>query len=137
MSEIKQTRSAIDAGTLLARLFLGAIFPWFGLAKAMTMGATIAYYAELHLPVLPAAYAVSVVIELGGGLLIVTGLFFRPAALVLAAWCIATALVAHTHFLNPDMEFHFFKNMSMCGGFLFAALHGPGSLSLDAFRKGR
>lgn len=127
--------SAIDVGTLVARLLLGAIFPWFGLAKALTMGATISYFAALDLPVPPAAYAVAVLIELGGGVLLVTGLFFRPAALVLAAWCIATALVAHTDFSNPDAEFHFFKNVSMCGGFLYAALLGPGRMSFDALRS--
>jgi uncharacterized membrane protein YphA (DoxX/SURF4 family) len=34
------------------------------------------------------------VVELGGGLAILFGLFTRPVGLVLAIWCVATALIA-------------------------------------------
>ena len=121
-----------DAGALLARLLLGAIFVWAGFNKAIAAAGTIASFTKMGLPVPPLAYGVTVAVELGVGLLFVVGLLSRPAALVLAAWCIATALTAHADFADRNMLIHFYKNVAICGGFLFAALHGPGAYSLDA-----
>ena len=73
------------------------------------------------------------VVELGGGLAILLGLFTRPVALGLAAWCIATALVAHTDFSNHENEINFFKNFAIAGGFFYVATFGPGRFSLDAW----
>src|SRR5690348_6696640 len=39
------------------------------------------------------------------------GLFTRTVGLVLAAWCVATALIAHKHFADCNQEIHFLKNM--------------------------
>jgi uncharacterized membrane protein YphA (DoxX/SURF4 family) len=35
------------------------------------------------------------------------GLFTRPVGLVLAVWCAATALIAHTKFADRNQEIHF------------------------------
>jgi hypothetical protein len=70
--------------------------------------------------------------QLGGGLAILVGLFTRPVGLVLAIWCVATALMAHTHFADRNQEIHFLKNMAMMGGFLYVAAFGARAWSLDA-----
>lgn len=80
-------------------------------------------------------FAVAVLIELYIGLAFCVGLFSRSAALILAFWSIATALVAHTNCADRNMMIHFFKNVSMCGGFIFAALLGPGAFSIDALMR--
>ncbi len=131
------SRPVLDGGALIGRLLLGAIFVWAGFGKAMAAGGTIAYFAHLGLPVPPLAYAVTVAIELGVGLLFVVGLFGRSSALVLAFWCIATALTAHTDFADRNMLIHFYKNVAMCGGFIYAALLGPGAYSVDAILNGQ
>jgi putative oxidoreductase len=79
----------------------------------------------------------AVVIELGGGLAILFGLFTRPVAFVCAIWCVATALIAHTNFADRIQEIQFFKNMGMTGGFLYIAAFGAGAWSLDAWRSRR
>jgi putative oxidoreductase len=68
---------------------------------------------------------------LGGGLAILFGLFSRLVVLVLAIWCVATALIAHTNFADRNQEIHFLKNMAMMGGFLYVAAFGAGAWSLD------
>ena len=73
------------------------------------------------------------VVELGGGLAILLGLFTRPVGLVLAIWCIATALIAHTNFADRNQEINFLKNMAMTGGFLYVAAFGARAWSLDAW----
>jgi putative oxidoreductase len=75
----------------------------------------------------------AVVVELGGGLAILFGLFTRPVAFVCAIWCVATALIAHTNFADRIQEIQFFKNMGMTGGFLYIAAFGAGAWSLDAW----
>ena len=83
------------------------------------------------------AYTVAVVIELGVGLLFIAGFFARPAALVLAFWCIATAIAGHSDFADRNMLIHFFKNVSMSGGFIYAAILGPGAYSVDGLLEAR
>lgn len=124
-----------DFGALVGRLLLGGIFIWAGYGKAMAASATIGYFGSIGLPVPTLAYAVTVAVELGVGLLFIAGLLFRPAALILGAWCIATGLVAHSDFADRNMLIHFYKNVAMCGGFIYAALLGPGRISLDAVLK--
>lgn len=126
-----------DLGALVGRLLLGAIFVWAGYNKAMAAAGTIAYFTKLGLPAPTLAYGVTVAVELVVGLMFVVGLFGRPAALVLAPWCIATALAAHTDFADRNMLIHFYKNAAMAGGFLYAALLGPGAYSVDAALQAR
>ena len=95
--------------------------------------------ASHYLPTVQLGRLLAVVIELGGGLAILLGLFTRPVGLVLAIWCVATALIAHTNFADRNQEIHFLKNMAMMGGFLYVAAFGGGAWSLDArwARRGR
>jgi len=117
---------------LVGRVLMSAIFIWGGYGKLMAAGGTIGFFASLGLPMPGLAYVVAVVVELGGGILILLGLFTRPTGLVLALWCIATALVAHANFGDSDMQNHFLKNLAMAGGFAYVAAWGAGSFSLDA-----
>jgi putative oxidoreductase len=95
--------------------------------------------ASHHLPMVKYGWILAVVVELGGGLAILFGLFTRPVGLLLAVWCIATALIAHANFADRNQEIHFLKNMAMMGGFFYVAAIGGGAWSLDArwSRSGR
>jgi putative oxidoreductase len=73
--------------------------------------------ASHHLPMVKYCWILAVVVELGGGLALLVGLLTRPIGLVLAIWCVATALIAHTNFADRNQEIHFLKNMAMMGGF--------------------
>jgi uncharacterized membrane protein YphA (DoxX/SURF4 family) len=66
-------------------------------------------------------------VALEGGFAILFGLFTRPVGLLLAIWCVATALIAHTNFADRNQEIHFLKNMAMVGGFLYVAAFGGGA----------
>jgi putative oxidoreductase len=75
---------------------------------------------------------VTVVVEFVGGLALLIGIQTRLVALVLALWCIATAIVGHSNFADPNMQIHFMKNVAMAGGFIFIALFGGGAYAIDA-----
>ena len=128
---------ATGAAALLGRLLLSAIFIWSGYAKLIGASGTIACFAKLGLPMPEIAFAVTVAVELGGGLLLLFGLLTRPIAVILALWCIATAFVAHSDFGDRNMQIHFMKNVAMAGGFIYTALLGAGGFSVDALRGQR
>jgi len=121
-----------DLGALLGRLLMSAIFIWSGYDKLIAPGGKQAYFAQLGLPLPAIAWAVTVVVEFIGGLALLIGVQTRLVALVLAVWCIATAIVAHSNFADPNMQIHFMKNVAMAGGFIFIALFGSGAYAVDA-----
>jgi putative oxidoreductase len=69
--------------------------------------------------------------ELGGGLLVLFGLWTRWAAIALFGFCLLTAFLFH---LGADQAIQFDKNIAMAGGFIALAVLGPGAWSLDAWR---
>ena len=122
---------------LLGRMLGSAIFISGGWTKLMAMSATVGYFDKIGLPLPQVAYAVAVAVELGGGLLLLLGLFTRPVAVVLAVFCVATALIAHSNLSDRMQEINFMKNMAMTGGYLAFAAAGAGAFSLDAMLRRR
>jgi putative oxidoreductase len=116
---------------LLGRILMSAIFIWGGYNKAIAPTATMAMMGHYGLPLPGAAYAVALIIELGLGVLFLIGFRARLTALVLAAWCIATAMVAHYHPGDTGQMIHFMKNVCMAGGFLQVVAFGAGRISVD------
>ncbi len=121
---------------LLGRVLLCLIFLWSGLGKLLAPAATIAYIAKAGLPVPVAAYGVSLCAELGCALLVLVGLWTRPAAGVLCLFCLATGLAVHGA-ADHGAQIQLMKNVCMAGGFLYVLAAGPGALSLDALRGRR
>ena len=117
-------------GLLVGRLFLATIFLHEGVAKLGNYAGSAAYARAFGVPeaLLPGAIAV----ELGCGLLIALGLFTRSAAVVLAGFCLVTAVVFHTKFAEINQLLHFEKNLAMAGGLLVLAVVGPGRFALNA-----
>src|SRR6266581_2391021 len=69
-------RNTMDATRYLpfaGRLLIGLPFAMSGLGKLAAFGPTTAMIAAAGLPVPPLAYLVAVVLELGGGLLLIAG----------------------------------------------------------------
>jgi putative oxidoreductase len=121
----------MQAVILLGRVLMSVIFLRSGYGKLMAPAATMGMFAHYHLPVVGAAYAIAVAVELLGGALILVGWKTRYVAPVMAIWCVATALVAHVHPGDNMQMINFFKNLCMAGGFLQLAAYGAGRLSLD------
>jgi putative oxidoreductase len=126
-----------SVAALLARILGSAIFILSGWAKVMAGAGVAGSMAKHGLPYPMLAAIVADIVELGGGVLLLVGLFTRPAAVVLAVWCVATALVAHADWSNPANKVNFMKNMAMTGGYIAIATLGAGELSLDAMLRRR
>jgi putative oxidoreductase len=121
----------------LGRLLLAAIFLMSGLGKLADPAATAAYIASKGLP-LPelAAWGASAV-EVFGGLLLIAGFQTRLAALALAGFTVAAAVLFHAEFGDRNQMIHFLKNIAIVGGLLQVVAFGAGAFSLDARRNRR
>jgi putative oxidoreductase len=118
------------------RVLMSLIFIWSGLGKLMAAGMTIGYIASMGLPLPEVGYGIAVIVELGGGLLLLAGLLTRWVALVLALFCLVTAFVFHG-FGDLNSQIHAMKNICMAGGFLVLASYGASGWSVDALRARR
>ena len=117
---------------LLGRILLGAPFLMSGLSKLGAYTATVGYISAVGLPVPPLAFAVAVIIEVGGGLLLLSGYRVRFASLVMAVFCLVTAICFHRNFGDQNQMINFLKNVMMAGGLLQITYFGAGAFSLDA-----
>jgi putative oxidoreductase len=122
-----------EAAALAGRLLLAAIFLHEAYAKLSGYSAAVAYSEAFGVPglLLPLAIAT----ELGCGLLIIVGYQTRIAALLLAGFCVVTALLFHVKLGNRNELLHFEKDLAIAGGFLVLFAHGAGAWALDAFRE--
>ena len=123
------------AAAIAGRLLLAALFLHEAFSKLAAYSAALAYMQAFGVPgqLLPLAIA----IELGGGLLILCGYHTRAAALLLAGFCVATAVLFHTKFGDRNQLLHFEKDFAIAGGLLVLFAHGGGAWALDALRMPR
>ena len=121
--------------TALGRLFLALLFLLSGVSKLGSAAATTGYIASAGLPLPGVAYVLTVIVEIGGGLLLLVGLQARLAAAVLAVFTLAAAIFFHHDFADQNQMIHFLKNVAITGGLLQVAAWGAGQWSLDAHRS--
>jgi putative oxidoreductase len=128
---------ALDTfGTLIGRILIAFIFLFAGYGKVTGFEGTVGYIASKSLPLPQIAALGAIIIELGGGLMLVLGWRARIAAAALFIFTVLTALFFHNFWAVPadqmqNQLIHFMKNISMTGGLLYVMVHGSGPLSLD------
>jgi putative oxidoreductase len=136
------SRSAVHTSTsstsstgwvpLLGRLLLALIFIMSGVSKVLAPGPTQAYIASAGLPLPLVGYIVALIVEIGGGVLLVVGYRTREVAIALALFTIVAALAFHNNFADQNQMIHFLKNLALAGGLLQVVAFGAGSISVDA-----
>lgn len=119
---------------LIGRILIALIFLVSGFGKIGGYEATQGYMNSMGVP--GALLPLAIVTELGGGLLIVLGLFTRPVALALAGFTILSGILFHGNGADMMQQIMLMKNVAITGGFLFLVAHGAGKISLDR-RMGR
>jgi putative oxidoreductase len=124
---------------LVGRILLALLFITSGFGKITGFEGTVGYIASKGLPLAALGAVIAVVVEFGGGLAVLFGFFTRPVALVMAVFTVAAAVFFHNYWGVPadqvmNMKIHFWKNVSIAGGFLLLAAFGPGAYSVDAKR---
>ena len=119
-----------NASDLAGRILLALLFLLAGYGKLGAYAGTQAYMASKGVP--GALLPLVIALELGGGALVVAGLWTRAAALALAVFSVLAALIFHANFADQIQQIIFLKNLAIAGGFLLLAARGAGAWSLDA-----
>jgi putative oxidoreductase len=128
--------TAIRYVPFAGRLLIGLPFAMSGLSKLAAIGPTLEAIRTVGLPFPPVALAVSVTVEVGGGLLLIAGFQARTVAAVLALFSLVTAASFHSNFADQNQMIHFLKNIMMAGGLLQIVAFGAGALSIDNRKAG-
>ena len=116
---------------LIARVSIAAIFLLSGLSKLAAPAGTIGYIASAGLPLPELGYAIAVLVEIVGGLLLVVGHRTRIVAAALALFSVAAAVLFHNALGDQNQFIHFFENLAIAGGLLQVVAYGAGRLSFD------
>lgn len=122
-------------GPVVARVLLAQVFIISGIGKFKAFAATAALMGNLGLPAPQLLLVLTLVLELGGGVLLILGWQARCVALVFFGFTFVTTVVAHPFWSAEPAGFigqlnNFLKNLAIMGGMLYVAIHGPGPLSL-------
>lgn len=123
-------------GPLVGRILITAIFLFAGFGKVTGFDGTVAYIASKGLPLPQLAAIGAILIELGGGMLVLVGWKARWAAAALLVFTGLTALIFHNFWAVPadqahNQMIHFMKNISIMGGLLYVVVHGSGPVSVE------
>ena len=129
-------------GPLVGRILIALIFVVSGFGKITGFEGTVGYIASKGLPLPEFAAMAAVVIELGGGLMVMFGWKARWAAAAMFVLTAVAALMLHNFWAVPAAQsqnqmIHIMKNVSMLGGLLYVIVYGSGPLSVDSSRDRR
>jgi len=138
-------RFASQYGPWLGRALLSAIFLVSGWGKLTGWAGTVAMMAGKGLPLAPVLAAAAILVELGGGLVLLSGLrsfgAVRWAALALFLYLIPATLLFHNFWAFTGealrmQQIHFFKNLAIMGGLIHVAAT-PVAASVEAAAPAR
>jgi putative oxidoreductase len=121
----------IPWGDLAGRLLLAQLFVIEAVLTIGEYSATQAYMSHYGVPAL--LLVPTIALELGGGLAILLGWQTRLAALGLAVFCLATAVIFHGGMADRNQVIHLQKDLALAGAFLILCMRGAGPFSLDAW----
>jgi putative oxidoreductase len=129
---LQPTATPRNATDLAGRVLIAALFLVSGAGKLGAYAGTLGYMASHGVP--GALLPLVIALELGGGALIVAGLWTRAAALALAGFSVLSALLFHANFADQMQQIMLLKNFAIAGGFLLLVANGAGAWSVDARR---
>jgi putative oxidoreductase len=113
----------------IGRVLMAIMFIQAGVEKIFGYAGSQGYMESHGIPgmLLPLV----ILVELGGGLCVLLGLFTRWTAIALAGFCVLAAILFHWQPGDMMQMINFMKNITIAGGFLILAGAGPGALALD------
>jgi len=125
-----------NGAALVGRILLALIFIASGFGKITGFEGTVGYIASKGLPLPQLGAIIAIIVELGGGILLVIGYKARWAALTLAIYTLAAGLIFHNYWAaeaaqKMAQQINFWKNISITGGMLMVFALGPGRYSVD------
>jgi len=123
-------------GPLVGRILLGLIFLLSGLGKIGGFAGTAGWMTSKGLPMAEVLLAITMVIEIGASVMIISGFKARLGAAALFLWMIPVTFIFHNFWSMPAAEqqiqmIMFMKNLGLMGGMLYIMAFGSGPMSVD------
>ena len=118
---------------LIGRIFISLVFLLSGYNKIFNYDNTISWMEGFGIPgflLWPA-----IVLEILLPIFIIIGYRTQISAIILAIFCLATALIFHYDFANQMQTIAFLKNFGLAGGFLFIAANGPKEWAIEKKKR--
>jgi putative oxidoreductase len=122
---------------LIGRILIAQIFILAGISKLGTgFAGTAGWMASKGLPMAEVLLVLTIVIEIGGGLMILLGWKARTAAAVLFLWMIPVTFIFHNFWAVPADQklvqtIMFQKNLAIMGTMCLIFAFGSGRYSLS------
>lgn len=123
-------------GPLAGRILLAVIFLMSGIDKIGAFAGTSGYMASKGLPMADVLLAITIVIEIGGALMLILGWKAKLGAAALFLWMIPVTIMFHNFWAMPPADqqmqmIMFMKNLGLMGGMLYIMAFGSGPMSVD------
>ncbi|HEY1059245.1 MAG TPA: DoxX family protein [Limnobacter sp.] len=120
---------------VLARILLALMFVLAGFDKLTHFEGTVGFIGSAGLPVPEVLAAITLTVEIVGGLALITGIQARLAGFVLAGFTLLASITFHNFWAVPADQAYvqqllFMKNISVAGGLLLVAALGSGQWKL-------
>ena len=121
---------------LIGRILIALIFVIAGFGKISGFEGVAGYIGSKGLPMPQVLAALTIALELVGGLMLIAGYKVRWVAIAFFLWLIPTTFIFHKFWgidaaqVQNQMN-HFLKNVSIMGAMLMLVAFGPGAYSLD------
>ena len=121
---------------LIGRVLLGVLFLVAGIRIILSYSGNIGYFTKLGFPAPELMTVLAILIEIGGGALLILGWQTRRVSWLLMLFVIIATAMAHRFWEFDAAQYgnqlnHFLKNVAIIGGLLYVAVLGGGKLSLD------
>src|SRR5258706_13212366 len=96
------TNNQQGAVPLIGRILLAVLFILSGVSKLANPAGTQGYIASVGLPLPLLGYIVALVVEIGGGVMLLVGYRTRGAAIALAVYTVAAGVLLHQSFWGQN-----------------------------------
>ncbi len=130
-------KSKLDLLAPIARILLALIYVMAGIDKLGNIARPAASIASHGIPFAEIMAWGAMVLELGGGLMLMAGLLARLVAFAFFLYTLALAVVFHPYWTFTGdavrvQHGYFFGHLSMMGGMLLVVALGAGAYSLNS-----
>jgi len=127
---------ASQYGPLAGRILLALIFIMAGWNKIGGFEQTAGYMASKGMPMANILLALTIIIELGAGLMVLLGMYARWGAAALFGFTLLATIIFHNFWAIADAQqayiqsLMFMKNLAIMGGLLYVVAYGSGAFSI-------
>ena len=118
-------------GPLVGRILLALIFLIAGVGKITGFAGTVGYMEAYGVPMAQLLAVVAIVIEVGGGIMLIVGWQARWGAAALFLFTLIVTPIFHAFWSDPGEQVNFLKNLAIMGGLLYVMAYGPGNMAMQ------